>query len=79
MHLLTEQVHYYKAGMPCRDYAALCKRMGYRGKKGGDLFVDQLDLIEHLMPYVVCLEMVPTALKVNQGWEVKTVIETQSK
>ena len=65
--------------MPCPDYAALGKRMGYRGKKGGDLFVDQLDLIEHLMPYVVCLEMVPTALKVNQGWEVQTVIETLSK
>ena len=64
VHLLTEQVHYYKAGMPCPDYAALGNRMGYRGKKGGDLFVDQLDLIEHLMPYVVCLEMVPTALKV---------------
>ena len=40
MHLLTEQVHYYKAGMPCPDYAALGKRMGYRGKKGGDLFVE---------------------------------------
>ena len=79
VHLLTEQVHYYKAGMPCPDYAALGKRMGYRGKKGGDLFVDQLDLIEHLMPYVVCLEMVPTALKVNKGWEVQTVIETLSK
>ena len=65
--------------MPCPDYAALGKRMGYRGKKGGDLFVDQLDLIEHLMPYVVCLEMVPTALKVNKGWEVQTVIETLSK
>ena len=51
--------------------------MGYRGKKGGDLFVDQIDLIDHLKPYVVCLEMVPTALKVNQGWEVKTVLESQ--
>ena len=53
--------------------------MGYQGKKGCDLFVDQLDLIEHLMPYVVCLEMVPTALKVNRGWEVKTVVESLSK
>ena len=31
------------------------------------------------MPYVVCLKMVPTALKVNRGWEVKTVIESLSK
>ena len=79
VHLITEQVHYYKAGMPCPDYAALGKRMGYRGKKGGDLFVDQIDLIDHLKPYVVCLEMVPTALKVNQGWEIKTVLESLSK
>ena len=28
---------------------------------------------------VVCLEMVPTALKINRGWEVKTVIESLSK
>ena len=37
------------------------------------------DLIDHLKPYVVCLEMVPTALKVNQGWEVKTVLESLSR
>ena len=48
-----------------QGYAALGKRMGYLGKKGGDLFVDQLDLIDYLKPYVVCLEMVPTALQVN--------------
>ena len=60
-------------------WQALGKRMGYRGKNGGDLFIDQLDLIEQLMPYVVCLEMVLTALKVNEGWEVKTVLESLSK
>ena len=53
--------------------------MGYLGKKDGDLFVDQLDLIDYIKPYVVCLEMVPTALKVNQGWEIKTVLESLSK
>ena len=79
VHLITEQVHYYKVCLPCPDYAALGKQMGYHGKKGGDLFVDQLHLIEHLMPYVVCLEMVPIALKVNQSWEVKTIIESLSK
>ena len=33
VHLITEQVHYYKAGMPCPDYAALGKRMGIRERR----------------------------------------------
>ena len=65
---------YYKAGMPCPDYAALGKKFGCKGNKGGDLFILQLLFIECKLPKVVCLEMVPSALDTNDGDEVRFVL-----
>ena len=68
----------YLAGMPCTDYASLGKRQGSAGKKNGDLFIIQIDTIKSLNPKIVILEMVPTALETNEGYEVKLLIENLS-
>ena len=78
VHLISNEVDYMKSGQPCTDYASLGKRQGRHGSKGGDLFLLQLKIIEHLKPKIVRLEMVPTALDVNEGYEVKMVLETLS-
>ena len=65
---------YYKAGMPCPDYAALGAKKGCNGNKGGDLFITQLLFIERKLPKIVCLEMVPSALETNNGDEVRFVM-----
>ena len=56
----TGQIDYYKAGMPCTDYASLGYQEGCLGNKGGNLFLHQADTILHLLPKVCRLEMVPT-------------------
>ena len=72
--LIPKHFDYYKAGMPCPDYAALGKKFGCKGNKGGGLFILQLLFIEHKLPKMVCLEMVPSALDTNGGDEVKFVL-----
>ena len=69
------EIDYYKAGMPCTDYASLGSHEGAMGHKGGDLFVLQAQTILTLLPKVFRLEMVPSALDTNDGYEVKCVIE----
>ena len=46
-------VDYYKSGMPCPDYTSLGSKEGNLGKKGGDLFTGQIDLILTITPKVV--------------------------
>ena len=75
---IPKHFDYYKAGMPCPDYAALGKQLGCKGNKGGDLFILQLLFIESKLPKIVRLEMVPTALDTNDGDEVKFVISKLS-
>ena len=52
---------------------------GSGGKKGGELFVEQLESIFALNPKVVRLEMVPSVETVNDGKELKLVLETLSE
>ena len=68
------QIDYYKAGMPCTNYASLGDREGELGNKGGELFVTQAETILTLRPKTFRLEMVPTALETNGGREVECVI-----
>ena len=72
-------IDYYKAGMPCTDYASLGYQEGCLGKKGGDLFLLQIETILHLLPKICRLEMVPTALDVNNGYEVRKLVSELSK
>lgn len=73
------EIDYYKAGMPCTDYASLGYREGALGSKGGDLFLLQAQTIIKLRPKTFRLEMVPTALDVNDGYEVACVINGLSR
>ena len=76
---ITQPVHYVKSGTPCTDYASLSKnRVGCRGTRGGDLFLQQVDIIDAIRPLVVRIEMVPSALYTNDGKEVKTLMEALS-
>ena len=75
---IPKHFDYYKAGMPCPDYAALGKQLGCKGNKGGDLFILQLLFIECKLPKIVRLEMVPTALDTNDGDEVMFVLSKLS-
>ena len=76
--LITEGIDYLKAGQPCTDYASLGKQLGRHGKKGGDLFLLQVQIILALKPKVLRLEMVPNALNVNDAYEVKAVLSELS-
>ena len=73
------QIDYYKAGMPCTNYASLGDREGGKGSKGGELFVSQAETILTLKPKMFRLEMVPTALETNDGHEVECVIAGLSR
>ena len=51
--------------------------LGSGGKKGGELFIEQLEPILALNPKVVRLEMVPSVEKVNDGKELQIVLDTK--
>ena len=72
------EIDYLKSGQPCTDYASLGKRQGRHGKKGGDLFMLQVEIILHLKPKIINLEMVPTAIETNDGYEVQWVFDNLS-
>ena len=73
------EIDYYKAGMPCTNYATLGAKEGASGSKGGDLFLLQTETILALKPKTFRLEMVPSALDTNDGFEVMQVIESLSE
>ena len=75
---IPSEIDYLKSGQPCTDYASLGKRQGRHGKKGGDLFMLQVDIILHLKPKIINLEMVPTAIETNDGYEVQWVFDNLS-
>lgn len=54
IHLIDEP-DYVKAGQPCTDYASLGKQLGRFGKKGGDLFMLQVDILLKLNPKIIRL------------------------
>ncbi|MBT5795931.1 MAG: hypothetical protein HOI09_00965 [Porticoccaceae bacterium] len=72
---INSRIDYYKAGMPCPNYASLGDHKGSEGSKGGDLFIAQIEFIRALKPRIVRLEITPDALKTNNGKEVSMVIE----
>ena len=75
---VTEAVDYLKSGTPCTDYASLGSRQGRLGQKGGDLFCEQVYIIKKLKPKVIRLEMVKTAIEVNDGYELEWVMDNLS-
>ena len=42
---ITREIDYLKSGQPCTDYSTGGSMQGSGGKKGGELFVEQLDTI----------------------------------
>jgi site-specific DNA-cytosine methylase len=70
---LAHEVDYLKSGTPCTHYAALGNRKGSKSSSGF-LFLSQLLMIGKVKPKVARIEMVPTALEVNNGEEVNLVV-----
>jgi hypothetical protein len=73
---VTREIDYLKSGSPCQDYSSIGSGLGAGGNRGGELFIEQLAPILALRPKIVRLEMVPSALEVNEGAEVKLVKDT---
>ena len=67
-----------KSGFPCPDYCRLGSRKGGRGETGM-LYVQQADLILKIQPMVAILEQTANAIDINNGTEVKSLMDQLSQ
>ena len=63
-----------KTGFPCVDYSALGARSGANGPTG-EMYIRQAEIINLVEPTIAILEQTNNAIHVNEGKEVKALIE----
>ena len=66
------RVAYLKSGQPCPDYSRSGSKLGGLGETGW-MFVHQVEVILHIQPWAVCLEISDNVVEVNGGKELAEV------